>query len=132
MRERCSSLPDGHPLWSLAPQAYIEIWVDSRMVDNKMLRVYRALTYGPLKKRTARAEVDTASDRMLAGAAADADHPWMMVAHQMFGAYYVHAGVRDRARVHLERGGNRTSVWPWGYFGNKQAELTRARQSVGL
>ncbi|MBF9132336.1 hypothetical protein I0C86_25805 [Plantactinospora sp. S1510] len=132
-RERCTTLPDGHPLWSLAPQSYIEVWVDGWMVGNLAARVYRVMTSGPLKKRTARAEVDAASDRFLAGAAAYADHPWLMVAHQIFGAYYHKAGVRDRARTHLERGGERASSWPWGYFpGEQQAALTGARSSAGL
>jgi hypothetical protein len=132
-RERCTTLPDGHPLWSLAPQAYIEVWVDGWMVGNLATRLYRVMSSGPLKKHAARAEVDAASDRFLAGAAAYADHPWLMVAHQMFGAYYHKAGVRDRARTHLECGGERASSWPWGYFpGEQQAALTRARQSAGL
>jgi hypothetical protein len=69
---------------------------------------------------------------MLAGAAAFAEHPFMMMAHQMFGAFYFKSGVRDRARVHLELGGDRSSSWPWGYFGEAQAQLAEARKAAGL
>jgi len=133
MRERCATLPDGHPLWSLAPQAHIEVWVDGHMTGNLVKRIYRATTYGPLKKRAVLAEVGAASDRMLAGAAAYAGHPWTVMAHQMFGAFYFKAGVRERARVHLELGGDRSSIWPWGYFGGAaQDELAGARKAAGL
>ena len=64
MRDRVASLPDGRPLLSLAPQAYIEVWVDGWMRGNIVGRLYRRFTYGPLKRRAARAEVDRASDRM--------------------------------------------------------------------
>jgi hypothetical protein len=132
MRDRVASLPDGHPLLSLAPQAYIEVWVDGWMRGNIVGRIYRRFTYGPLKRRAARAEVDRASDRMLAGAAAFPDHPRAVMAHQMFGAYYAHAGVRTKARVHLERGGERPSMWPWGYFGEPLDQLRNARRAAGL
>ncbi|MFD0967895.1 hypothetical protein [Plantactinospora endophytica] len=133
VRERSAVLPDGHPLWSLVPQAYIEVWVDGWMVGNLLGRLYRFTSASALKKRAARAEVDAASDRILADPAGYADHPWLMVAHQMFGAYYSKAGVSDRARIHLERGGDRASSWPWGYFaGEEQAALISARRSAGL
>ncbi|MBB5867091.1 hypothetical protein F4553_000470 [Allocatelliglobosispora scoriae] len=131
-RERVALLPDGHPLLSLVPQAHIEVWVDGWMEGNFAGRIYRRFTYGPLKRAAVRDEVDRASDRMLAGAAAFADHPWAMMAHQMFGAYYAHAGAKAKARVHLERGGDRASEWPWGYFGDASVELQNARSAAGL
>jgi hypothetical protein len=133
MRERCANLPDGHPLWSLAPKAHIEVWCDGWMQGSIAIRLYRRFSYGPLKNRAARAEVDAASQRMLADSDTYAGHPWSMVSHQIFGAYYAHAGARDRARTHLERGGDRAAVWAWDLFGvNHQDELTKARRSVGL
>jgi hypothetical protein len=40
--------------------------------------------------------------------------------------------VRTKARVHLERGGERPSMWPWGYFGEPLDQLRNARRAAGL
>jgi hypothetical protein len=133
-REQSGRQPDGHPLWSLVPKAWIEVYCDSWMFGNIVKRVYRIVSKSTLKSKAARSEVDAASERILA-TDAYAGHPWFATAHQVFGAYYVNAGQPARARPHLERGGTRAAVWAWNIFADddaEQAELAKARQAVGL
>ncbi|MFC7532451.1 hypothetical protein [Actinoplanes sp. GCM10030250] len=134
-QEQSGRQPDGHPLWSLVPKAWIEVYCDSWMFGNMVKRAYCIISKSALKSRTARSQVDAASERILA-TDAYAGHPWFEAAHQVFGAYYVNAGQTGRARPHLERGGTRAAVWAWNIFANdddgEQAELVKARQAVGL
>ncbi|MEU4620667.1 hypothetical protein AB0G04_11910 [Actinoplanes sp. NPDC023801] len=133
-QQRSGRQPDGHPLWSLVPKAWIEVWCDSWMFGNMLKRAYCLIRKPALRSRAARAQVDAASERILA-TDAYAGHPWYQAAHQMFGAYYVNAGQTGRARPHLERGGTRAARWAWDLFGtddDEQAELMKARQAAGI
>lgn len=129
-RELTHDLPPGHPLLALIASVHIEGMIDGGMRGNVIGRIWRTMRY--LSKKEVRAEVDAASDRLLAGADQYADHPWSMAAHQVFAALYQDIPAHDRARPHLERGGPRPMPWPWGYFGDEVETLAAARKAAGL
>lgn len=125
-RARTEALPDGHPLWSLVPVAHIEVHIANLSNGNLLKRFWRAMTY--LGK--ARAEVNAASDRLLAG---PDDEPNSLAAHQMFAVFYHEADHDDdqaRFAAHLARSGDRAARWPWGYFGEPDVLFTAARAKV--
>ncbi|MFC7534465.1 hypothetical protein [Actinoplanes sp. GCM10030250] len=128
-RERTRDLPPGHPLLALIPLAHIEAYVELRSSDNVLRRVWAALRY--LSKRSVRAEIDPASDRLLAGSLDFASHPASPEAHQAFACVYADCGELERARWHLERSGD-IPTWPWGYFGDDDEGFDRARERAGL
>ena len=128
-RERTQGLPLGHPLYALIPLAYVEAYVELRISDRVLTRVWAALRY--LGKRSVRAEVDEASDRLLSGADAFAGHPASREAHQAFACVYADCGDLQRARWHLERSGDE-ATWPWTYFGDEDELFDRARERAGL
>lgn len=121
-------LPDGHPLLALVPIAHIEMNLDKMASGSLVPRVWQVLTASYLKKQ--RAEVDAASDRLLAGVGA---HPHSRSAHQIFAMYYYEARATDRLAPHIARSGEHAATWPWGYFGdhNKQFGLARERAAKG-
>jgi hypothetical protein len=129
-RERTQDLPPGHPLLALVASVHIEGMIDGGMRGNVIGRIWRTMRY--LSKKEVRAEVDAASDRLLAGADQYADHPWSMAAHQVFAALYQDIPAHERARPHLERGGPRPMPWPWGYFGDEVEKFAAARKAAGL
>jgi hypothetical protein len=129
-RERTADLPPGHPLHALIALAHIEGWVDGAMRGNVVGRVWRTMRY--FKNAGVRAEVDAASDRLLAGADDFTDHGSSMSAHQMFAALYHEAEDPMRLRPHLERGGPGPTTWPWGYFGDHIEVYAAARTAAGL
>ena len=133
-RGRSRDLPPGHPLHALIPLAHVEKYVSLRSSDRVLTRVNAALRY--FGRREVRNEVDQASDRLLAGADAYATHTASPAAHQAFGYVFYDRGDTDRARRHLERGGDEV-LWPWGYFGDDDddsgdAVFDRARFRAGL
>ncbi|WP_433611425.1 hypothetical protein ACQP2P_44230 [Dactylosporangium sp. CA-139114] len=129
-RGRTEPLPAGHPLWALVAYAHIEGLVDLTMRGNVLSRFWRYTRY--TSNKTVRAEVDAASDRLLADAHRFADHPATRPAHQAFATFYYQATVPERARPHLERGGPRPAVMPWGYFGDHAEVFAVARKEAGL
>ncbi|MFS8101314.1 hypothetical protein LFM09_29730 [Lentzea alba] len=124
-RGTVEGLPDGHPLLALIPAAHIEMHLYLTWKSSFVVRVWEAFTRSHLKKQ--RAEVDAASDRLLAGTD---DHPRSLRAHQVFAMYYFDVGADDRLARHLARSGERASGWPWGYLGDPQEQLERARTRV--
>lgn len=130
-RDRTRSLPPGHPLLALVPLAHVEALSERLMnADRMVTRLWHLVRY--LKKRSVRAEVDTASNRLLAGAYDYAQHPAIQEAHQAFAYIYHHGGNHERARMHLEHGGERSAGWPWVYFGDHEEEFAKARKDAGL
>lgn len=128
-RDRTRESPPGHPLLALVALAHVEALVDRTMRSDLKIRTMWHLLRYP-KKPAVRAELDAASDRLLAGAAAYASHPAAAAAHQAFACMYDHAYDRDRARAHLQWGGDRSAGWPWVYFGEET--FGRAREAAGL
>lgn len=129
-RTRTAALPPGHPLWALVAYAHIEGLVEVGMRGNVFARIWRSIRYP--SNKAVRAEVDAASDRLLADAHRFADHPATKPAHQAFAAFYFQATVPDRARPHLELGGPRPAVMPWGYWGDHAKLFALARRKAGL
>ncbi|GAA2604144.1 hypothetical protein GCM10010399_38860 [Dactylosporangium fulvum] len=127
-RTRVAERPDGHPFLALIALAHIEGYVDGLLRGTVITRFWRAWRY--FADAAIRLEVDAASDRLLAGAAAFADHPWTITAHQTFAALYHQANVPGRARPHLRLSGTRPAVWPWRYFGDPE-RLFAAAVSAG-
>jgi hypothetical protein len=78
-----------------------------------------------LKKQ--RAEVDAASDRLLAGADG---HPHSLWAHQIFAMYYYAGLATDRLAPHIARCGERAMRWPWSCFGDAEERFAWARARV--
>ena len=122
-RAKSQNLPDGHPLLALIPSAHIEKYLDVLRRSNMVARIRQAVFSSYLKKQ--RAEVDAASDRLLAGAD---DHPYSLFAHQIFAAYYYDVGAKDRLAQHIARSGDRATPWPWGYFGDHNQRFAQARE----
>lgn len=120
-RSTADGLPDGHPLLALIPSAHIEMHVYVTWKTSFAVRMWQTITRSYLKKQ--RAEVDAASDRLLAGAD---DHPRSPWAHQIFANYYYELFATDRLAAHLARGGERAARWPWGYSGDANAQFARA------
>ncbi|MEU7874189.1 hypothetical protein [Dactylosporangium sp. NPDC049140] len=127
---RTAERPDGHPLHALVALAHIEGYVDGLLHGTVVGRFWRAWRYFADSK--IRRETDTAADRLLAGHAEFATHPWTMHAHQAFAALYHQANEPGRARTHLELGGDRAAIWPWRYFGDPERQLATARKAAGL
>jgi hypothetical protein len=133
-RERSRDLPPGHPLHALIPLAHIEKYVSLRSSDSVFTRVNAVFRY--FGRRDVRKEIDQASDRLLAGTDTYATHTAAPAAHQAFGYVFYDRGEPDRARRHLERGGDE-AIWPWTYFGvdeddDGDAVFDRARLRAGL
>jgi hypothetical protein len=129
-RGRARDLPPGHPLLALIASVHIEGLVDEGMRGNVIGRIWRSIRY--LSNKAVRAEVDAASDRLLAGSDRFAAHPWSMAAHQVFATLYNQVPDHDRTRPHLQRGGPRPMPWPWGYFGDAAQQFTAARKAAGF
>ncbi|WP_433216697.1 hypothetical protein ACQP00_08275 [Dactylosporangium sp. CS-047395] len=129
-RTRTEQRPDGHPLHALVALAHIEGYVDGLLRGTVVGRFWRAWRY--FADSTVRRETDAAAERLLAGYDDFVDHPWTMSAHQAFAALYHQAGEPDRAKVHLELGGERAAVWPWRYFGEPEELFAAARTASGL
>ncbi|WP_330270921.1 hypothetical protein OG205_27500 [Lentzea sp. NBC_00516] len=124
-RGTAGGAPDGHPLLALIPAAHIEMHVYLTWKTSFLVRMWQTIARSYLKKQ--RAEVDAASDRLLAGTD---DHPRSLWAHQIFANYYFELFVTDRLALHLARGGERASRWPWGYSGDADAQFARAHSYV--
>ncbi|WP_394613774.1 hypothetical protein JNUCC0626_28200 [Lentzea sp. JNUCC 0626] len=124
-RGAVEGLPDGHPMLALIPTAHIEMQVYLTWKTSFAVRMWHSITRSYLKKQ--RAEIDAASDRLLAG---PDDHPRSPWAHQIFANYYFKLFVTDRLAAHLARGGERASQWPWGYSGDAAGEFSRAHAWV--
>ncbi|GHH57197.1 hypothetical protein [Lentzea cavernae] len=120
-RSGVAGLPDGHPLLSLVPIAHVEVHLKRTSSGGRLSQAWQVLTTGYLKKQ--RAEVDAASDRLLAGAGGQPHSLW---AHQIFAVYYYEVGAADRLARHLPRAGERVMRWPWGYFGNPAERFRKA------
>jgi len=129
-RARTAERPDGHPLLALVALAHIEGYVDGLLRGTVVGRFWRAWRYFADSK--VRRETDAAADRLVAGFADFAGHPWTMSAHQAFAALYHQAGEPQRARAHLALGGDRAAVWPWRYFGDPDEQFQAARRVAGL
>lgn len=129
-RERTRALPDGHPLLALTAYAHIEGYLDGFMRGNVIGRTWRAIRY--FRDKDVRAEIDAASDRLLTGADAFADHPRSIAAHQAFAMLYHRAEDELRSAPHLMRSGMRPARWPWAYFGDHRTEFADARRAAGL
>lgn len=129
-RGRTRDLPPGHPMLALIPLAHIEALSERLMTGNTATRIWHVLRY--LKNGAVRAEVDAASHRLLAGSDHFAHHPSSAAAHQAFACVYHRAEANERARPHLERGGEQSADWPWVYFGDGDEQFTRARAAAGL
>ncbi|MGI5502832.1 hypothetical protein [Lentzea sp. CA-135723] len=120
-------LPDGHPLLALIPIAHIERYLSLLSADSFLVRLWRVITSRYLKRQ--RAEVDAASDRLLAGPDGQPHSLW---AHQIFAMYYYETKTKDRLRSHLGRSGPRAASWPWGYFGDHDERFAAAHRLVAL
>lgn len=129
-RARSAGRPDGHPLLALIALAHLEGYVDGLLRGGVLGRLWRAWRY--FADPGVRRETDAAADRLLAGAAEFAAHPWAMSAHQAFAALYHRAGEPGRLRDHLLHGGDRPAVWPWRYFGDHEKVFAAARRAAGL
>lgn len=114
---------------ALIPLAHVEAYVELRSSDRLLTRVRAVFRY--FSRRDVRQEVDMAADRLLAGADAYAAHPAFPDAHQAFAFVFDDRGDIDRARRHLELGGDE-AIWPWGYLGDGDEVFERARTRAGL
>ncbi|USX49159.1 hypothetical protein [Lentzea sp. HUAS12] len=121
------NLPDGHPLLCLIPIAHIEVQLLKEWTGNGMLQRWHELSAVYLRRQ--RAEVDAASDRLLAG---PDGHPHSLWAHQIFSVYYYEIRAKGRLAKHLVRGGERVMRWPWEYFGNPNDRFRKARALASL
>ncbi|WP_156757174.1 hypothetical protein [Actinokineospora pegani] len=122
-------LPDGDPLLALVPAAHIEGHVENRVEQDatggRWRRAARKGAY--LRDWEVIAQVDAASDRLLAGPGT-LPHPRSMTAHQVFAAFYLavelHGGGspvgRTRLARHIANAGPGPVTWPWRYFGDHQ------------
>ncbi|QWF78388.1 hypothetical protein [Amycolatopsis sp. CA-230715] len=127
--ERAAAAPDGHPLLALVPMSHIESYVDGLMRGNVVVRIGRVLMQRRLKKRRARTEVNTASERLLTSPLA---HPSATSAHQVFATYYHRVHDTKRLRAHLERSGPKAIEFPAAYFGDHVKLFAEARAAAGL
>ncbi|MFD4670820.1 hypothetical protein ACFWNN_13865 [Lentzea sp. NPDC058450] len=126
-RAGVAGLPDGHPLLALIPIAHIERYLSLLSADSFLVRLWRVITSRYLRKQ--RAEVDAASDRLLAGPDGQPHSLW---AHQIFAMYYHETKTKDRLRSHLGRSGPRAASWPWGYFGDHDERFEQAHRMAAL
>lgn len=132
-RERVVDLPNGHPLLALVPAAHIEVHLHESTAGG-LVRRWRAMDYPG--RRTVRAEVGAASDRLLAGGGEARAHARWIRANQVFAAYYTSvaavAGLKaddaERLARHVAEAGERPARWPWGYFGDHHTEFEKARR----
>ncbi|WP_439663357.1 hypothetical protein ACSHWB_19090 [Lentzea sp. HUAS TT2] len=124
-RAGAAGVPDGHPNLGLIPSAHLEMQLYLGWKGSFPVRVWQVFTNSYLKKQ--RAEVDAASDRLLAGAD---DHPRSLWSHQIFALYYFDVSANDRLALHIARSGERASQWPWGYRGDHVEQFERARARV--
>lgn len=122
-RNGVEGLPDGHPLLALIPIAHIELHLDKTSKGGKAARLWEIIAFSYSRKR--RAEVDAASDRLLAGADG---RPHSLWAHQIFAVYYHEAHEDERLARHIARSGERVMQWPWGYFGDPAELFASARE----
>ncbi|WP_424186428.1 hypothetical protein ACOBQX_01075 [Actinokineospora sp. G85] len=126
-------LPDGDPLLALVPAAHIEGHVQdsvdqsTRPAAGGRWRLRAPREGAHLRDWGVIAEVDAASDRLLAGPGT-LPHPRSMTAHQVFAAFYLavemHGGGspvgRTRLARHIANAGPGPVTWPWAYFGDQQ------------
>jgi hypothetical protein len=92
------------------------------MVGNVVGRDYRAITYRPLKRRTARIEVDAASDRILAGSACADAHDHLTLGLRAFG--HLAAGLMRSGRHGRSAKGDPRRVVDWPGSRSKPAGLS--------
>jgi hypothetical protein len=135
-RTQTGDLPPGHPNLALVPQAHIEVQLDNLSTGSIFKRIWRSMTY--LGKEHVRAEVNAASDRLLAAAETYRAHPRSPIAHQTFATLYHQADddlsskAADRGRLarHLAYSGTRPARWPWGYFGDHAEQFGTAHKTA--
>ncbi|WP_158845949.1 hypothetical protein [Saccharothrix deserti] len=135
-RSRTADLPPGHPLLALIAVAHVEVHIHNLDNGNFFKRLWKGMTY--LGKAPVRAEVDAASDRLLAGVDVFGGHPRWLAANQVFATFYHQLGddmaskPSDTMRLarHLAYSGERPALWPWGYFGDHEEQFAKARNAV--
>ncbi|WP_156757175.1 hypothetical protein [Actinokineospora pegani] len=133
-----ADLPDGHPLHALVALAHLESYLETLTEGGFFKRLRRGTGY--LRDESVRAEVDAASDRLLATPPfGGGRHPRSGSAHQVFAAFYLElaegfacsAPARSRLARHMALAGAGPDELPWAYFGDPVDRFHKARSIRG-